>query len=74
MMGSFAQIPTAVIMTLLVTREAISQDVVYLMTKSLLDHLDLLVQTHPAAKDIDVAAASFGLPVPLDPGAEVGPA
>ena len=43
---------------------------VYLMTKSLFDHLDMLVQTHPAAKDIEVAKAPFGLPVPLHPGAE----
>src|SRR6266849_3386083 len=38
------------------------------MTKSLFDHLDLLVQAHPAAKDIDVAKAPFGLPP--HPGAE----
>jgi len=67
-----AVVPTAVIMALLVTRAAMIEDVVYLMTKSLFDHLDLLVQTHPAAaaKDIDVAKAPFGLPVPLHPGAE----
>jgi uncharacterized protein len=65
-----AEIPTASIMNALVTREAISEDVVYLMTKSLFDHLDQLVQTHPAAKDIGVAKAPFGLPIPLHPGAE----
>jgi uncharacterized protein len=65
-----AVVPTAVIMTLLVTSAAIIEDVVYLMTKSLFDHFDLLLQTHPAAKDIAVAKAPFGLPVPLDPGAE----
>ncbi len=65
-----AEIPTASIMNNLVTREAISENVVYLMTKSLFDHLDQLVQTHPAAKDIDVAKAPFGLPIPLHPGAE----
>jgi TRAP transporter TAXI family solute receptor len=68
--GQPAAVPTAVIMNLLVTREAVSDDVVYRMTKSLFDHLDLLAQTHPAAKDIDVAKAPFGLPVPLHPGAE----
>jgi TRAP transporter TAXI family solute receptor len=68
--GQPAEVPTALVMTLLVTREAISDDVVYGMTKSLFDHLDLLVQTHPAAKDIDVAKAPFGLPIPLHPGAE----
>ena len=68
--GQPAAVPTAVIMNLLVTREAISDDLVYLMTRSLFNHLDLLVQTHPAAKDIDVAKAPFGLPIPLHPGAE----
>ena len=68
--GQPAAVPTAVIMNLLVTREAVSEDVVYQMTKSLFDHLDLLVQTHPAGKGIDAAKAPFGLPVPLHPGAE----
>jgi len=63
-------VPTAVIMALLVTRAAVNEDVAYLMTKSLFHHFDLLVQTHPAAKDIAVAKAPVGLPVPLDPGAE----
>jgi len=67
--GQPTEIPTASIMNLLVTREAINDDLVYLMTKSLFDHLDQLVQTHPAARDIDVAKAPFGLPIPLHPGA-----
>jgi uncharacterized protein len=68
--GQRTEVPTAWIMTLLVTRAGISDDLVYLMTKSLFDHLDLLVQTLPVAKDINVAKAPFGMPVPLHPGAE----
>jgi TRAP transporter TAXI family solute receptor len=68
--GQPAAVPTAVILNLLVTREGVSDDLVYLMTKSMFGHLDLLVQTHPAAKDIDAAKAPFGLPVPLHPGVE----
>jgi TRAP transporter TAXI family solute receptor len=68
--GQPAEVPTAAIMNLLVTQEGVSDDLVYRMTKSLFDHLDLLVQTHPAAKDIAVAKAPFGLPIPLHPGAE----
>jgi len=49
---------------------AFGDDVVYRMTKLLFDHLDLLAQTHPVAKDIHVAKAPFGLPIPLHPGAE----
>jgi uncharacterized protein len=68
--GQPAAVPTVVVMTLLVTREGVSDDLVYLMTRSLFDHLDLLAETHPAAKDIDAAKAPFGLPIPLHPGAE----
>jgi uncharacterized protein len=68
--GQPADVPTAVLPTLLVTREAVSDDLVYLMTKLLFSHVDLLVQIVPPAKDVDVAKAPFGLPVPLHPGAE----
>jgi uncharacterized protein len=68
--GQPGAVPTAMIMTLLVTREGVSDDVVYLMTKLLFDHLDLLAQTHPAAKGIDPAKAPFGVLIPLHPGAE----
>jgi uncharacterized protein len=68
--GQPAAVPTATIMVLLVTREGVGDDVVYLMTKLLFDHLDQLAQTHPAAKDLDVTKAPFGLPIPLHPGAE----
>jgi TRAP transporter TAXI family solute receptor len=67
--GQPVDVPTASIMNLLETREAVSDDLVYRMTKSLFDHLDVLVQTHPAAKGIDAAKAPIGLPIPLHPGA-----
>jgi TRAP transporter TAXI family solute receptor len=63
-------VPTVSVMNFLITREDVSNDIAYLMTKSLFDHLDQLVQTHPAAKDIDVKNAIVGLPIPLHPGAE----
>jgi uncharacterized protein len=68
--GQPAAVPTAAIMNLLVTREAVSDDLVYRMTKLLFDHLDLLAQTHPAGKEIDAAKAPFGVLIPLHPGAE----
>ena len=68
--GQTADVPTASVPNLLVTRVGVSDEVVYLMTKSLFDHLDQLVQTHPAAKDISVKTAITGLPIPLHPGAE----
>jgi hypothetical protein len=68
--GQTADVPTASVPNLLVTRVGVSDEVVYLMTKSLFEHLDQLVQTHPAAKDIDVKKAATDLPIPLHPGAE----
>jgi len=56
--------------TFLVTRAGVTDLVAYTMTKSLFDHLDQLVQTDPAAKDIELKRAATGLPVPLHPGAE----
>jgi TRAP transporter TAXI family solute receptor len=67
--GQPADVPTAALMTLLVTREDVGDDAVYQMTKSLFEHLDQLVGTHPAAKDIAVAKALSGMPIPLHPGA-----
>jgi uncharacterized protein len=68
--GQTAAVPTASIPNFLVTRVGVSNEVAYLMTKSLFDHLDQLVQTAPAAKGIEVKTATVGLPIPLHPGAE----
>jgi TRAP transporter TAXI family solute receptor len=65
-----ADVPTVSVMNFLVTREGVSDDIIYQMTKSLFDHLDQLVQTHSAAKEITVKSAAVGLPLPLHPGAE----
>jgi uncharacterized protein len=68
--GQTADVPTASVPNFLVTRVGVSDEVAYLMTKSLFEHLDQLVETHPAAKDIDIKKATTSLPVPLHPGAE----
>jgi TRAP transporter TAXI family solute receptor len=58
------------VVNFLVTREGVSADMVYAMTKSLFGNLGQLVQTHPAARGISVKDALTGLPLPLHPGAE----
>jgi TRAP transporter TAXI family solute receptor len=68
--GQTADVPTASVPNFLVTRAEVSNNVAYLMTKSLFDKLDQLVDTHPAAKDISIKTATTGLPIPLHPGAE----
>jgi uncharacterized protein len=54
----------------LVTREEVSIDIVYGMTKALWTNLDQLVAAHSAAKAIDIKHALDGMPLPLHPGAE----
>ncbi len=54
----------------LVTRDDVSTDTVYGMTKALWTGLDQLVAAHSAAKAIELKHALDGMPVPLHPGAE----
>jgi len=68
--GQSGDVPAAMMGNFLVTREGVSDDVAYLMTKSLFEHSDQLVQTNPAAKEINVKTATVGLSIPLHPGAE----
>jgi uncharacterized protein len=68
--GQTEDVPTVSIPNFLVTRVGVSDEVAYLMTKSLFDHLDQLVQTASAAKEISAKTATIGLPIPLHPEAE----
>jgi len=61
---------TAAVQTILITREDLSEDVVYDITKTLFENLDTMVATHNAAKDIDISKYAVGMPIPLHPGAE----
>ena len=63
-------VPTVKIENYLVTREDLSTDTVYQMTKSMYAHLDELVAAHAAAKSIKLRDAIGGMPIPLHPGAE----
>jgi TRAP transporter TAXI family solute receptor len=68
--GQTEDIETAAIVNFLITREGLSADTVYVMTKVVFDNLNLLVQTHPAASGILLRDAATGMPLPLHPGAE----
>jgi TRAP transporter TAXI family solute receptor len=68
--GQRSDVHTAAVQNFLVTRDDVSSDVVYEITKALWTNLDLLVAAHPAAKAIDLHKATNGMPVPLHPGAE----
>lgn len=65
-----ADVPTVAIRNMLVTSEAVPEEVVYRMTKSMFENLPQLAASHSAAKSIELATAAKGLPIPLHPGAE----
>jgi len=67
--GQDAAVPTAAVVNYLVTREGVSDDLAYAMTKAVYENVDTLAAAHSAAKAIKLDAALSGLPVPLHPGA-----
>jgi hypothetical protein len=68
--GQAEDIPTVAIRNILVTNEMVPDDVVYLMTKSMIEHLDQLVNAHKAAAGIDkTLAPSMPIEGFLHPGA-----
>ena len=68
--GQLEDVETAAVVNFLVTREGLSADTVYAMTKAIFGNLGQLAQTHPAARGISVKDATTGMPLPLHPGAE----
>jgi len=68
--GQKEDVATAAVGNMLVTREGVSDEVAYQMTKALFENLDRLVAAHAAAKAIKLENAVNGMPIPLHPGAE----
>src|SRR5690606_28014594 len=68
--GQAEAVPAVAITNILVTREGVPEETVYLMTKSMFENLDQLVTAHSAAKAINAKSAATNLPIPLHPGAE----
>lgn len=68
--GQTEDVQTAAIVNILVTREDISDDLAYQMTKLLHENRDTLINAHAAARGITLEGALASMPVPLHPGAE----
>ena len=66
--GQTTDVPTAAVRNFLVTREGVSDAVVYAMTKAMFTNLADLQAAHAAAREI-VADQAFKSPIPLHPGA-----
>lgn len=67
--GQEKDVPTAGVINYLVTSSAISDDLAYQMTKLIFESLPELANSHVAGKDIKLANAASGSPIPLHPGA-----
>ena len=63
-------VPTVAITNILVTREGVSDETAYQMTKLMFENLTRLGNAHSAAKDIKLENAAKNLPIPLHSGAE----
>jgi uncharacterized protein len=68
--GQTAAVPGVAVQNYLVTRDDLSNDEVYAITKAFWSSLDQLANAHVAAKAIDLKHALDGMPVPVHPGAE----
>jgi TRAP transporter TAXI family solute receptor len=67
--GQDKDVPTAAVINYLVTSSAVSDDLAYRMTKLIFESLPELANSHAAGKEIRLATAAVGSPVPLHPGA-----
>jgi uncharacterized protein len=67
--GQDKDVPTASIINYLVTSSAVSNDLAYQMTRLIFESLPELANAHAAGKNIKLATAAAGSPVPLHRGA-----
>ncbi len=68
--GQEADAQTVAVVNFLVTREGVSDEIAYQMTKQLFENLPDMVAAHKAASAIKLENALKGMPLPLHPGAE----
>ncbi len=68
--GLTAETPTIAVQSMLVAREDLDTDLVYWLTKTLIEKQPDLAQAHAKGKELSKESAVKGLTVPLHPGAE----
>lgn len=56
--------------SILITHSEVSEEVVYLITKTILDHTDELAKIHPAGAEWNLEGATGGIAIPFHRGAE----
>lgn len=68
--GQTEDVQTVAVVNFLITREDVSEETAYQMTKLLFENLGELEAAHQAATQIKLENAIEGMPLPLHPGAE----
>ncbi len=68
--GVNADVSTIAVQSMLVAREDLDTDLVYWLTKTLIEKQPELAQSHAKGKELSKESAVKGLTVPLHPGAE----
>jgi uncharacterized protein len=67
--GQSAAVPTFDSPAMLITTEDVDTDLVYAVTKAILDHTPELTAIHPQGAEWDLADATEGVAIPFHPGA-----
>jgi TRAP transporter TAXI family solute receptor len=67
--GMTSDVRTVAVMAMLAVRADVPDQVVYTVLKVMFDRLSELREAHARAKDIELAKALQGMPIPLHPGA-----
>jgi len=65
-----SDLPGAAVMSMLVCLADMDEDIVYKLTKAMWENVGHLAATHVRGKDITLAGACEGIPIPLHPGAK----
>ncbi|MCX5908439.1 MAG: TAXI family TRAP transporter solute-binding subunit, partial [Deltaproteobacteria bacterium] len=63
-------LPTLTVTCMLIATSDMSNDLVYNLTKSIFQNLDILGEFHAKGKLVKMETALTGMPLPLHPGAE----
>jgi len=68
--GVEADIPTVAVMSMLVAKAELEEDVAYKITKAIFENIADIERAHAKGKEVTLKTAIVGNPIPLHPGAE----
>ncbi len=68
--GQHESIPTLGVPCILITHKDVSEDAIYSIVKSILEHTDEIAEEHPAGAEYCIENALRGITIPVHPGAQ----